>query len=101
MPLVSYDRQNTVIFSYIKTFYRNLTPGFEFNLGLPHHHTSGSSVDCAIQSRLQRVVLEKKPRGQSLGSFVGDIVSTSANYNEFLCTVVAPMIVARKTRGMM
>ena len=65
------------------------------------HHTSGSSVDCAIQSRLQRVVLEKKPAGQSLGKFVGDIVSTPANYNEFLCTVVAPMIVARKTKGMM
>ena len=56
------------------------------------HHTQGRDDDCVIHSRLQRIVLEKKPPTQSLEGFVATIVSTRGNYNDFLCTVVAPMI---------
>ena len=56
------------------------------------HHTRGANNDCVVHSRLQRIVLEKKPPGQSLENFVKSIVSTKGSYNDFLCTVVAPMI---------
>ncbi|EJK55505.1 hypothetical protein THAOC_24762 [Thalassiosira oceanica] len=56
------------------------------------HHTQGKDDDCVIHSRLQRIVLEKKPPRQSLEGFVTSIVSSPGSYNEFLCTVVAPMI---------
>ena len=56
------------------------------------HHTQGRDDDCVIHSRLQRIVLEKKPPRQSLEGFVTSIVSSPGNYKEFLCTVVAPMI---------
>lgn len=63
------------------------------------HHTRDNKEDCVIHSRLQRVVLEKKPPGQPLGRFVRGIVSTQGNYNDFLCEVVAEMIIAKKTKA--
>ncbi|EJK74489.1 hypothetical protein THAOC_03828 [Thalassiosira oceanica] len=60
------------------------------------HHTQGKDNDCVIHSRLQRIVLEKKPPGQSLEGFVTSIVSSPGNYNEFLCTVVAPMVTEKE-----
>ena len=63
------------------------------------HHTRDTKEDCAIHSRLQRAVLEKKPPGQTLGRFVGGTVSTQGNYDDFLCRVVAEMIIAKKTKA--
>ncbi|EJK63776.1 hypothetical protein THAOC_15550 [Thalassiosira oceanica] len=60
------------------------------------HHTQGKDDDCVIHSRLQRIVLEKKPPRQSLEGFVTSIVSSPGSYNEFLCTVVAPMVTEKE-----